>query len=192
MLSKRKVRWIAFTIAASLWALDAYSAGFIEYYQNNLRVTLHNHLSFLFVGWQGDFHYTLDLAGIYWFPTYHIGISLIFYPLITTLFLSYAIFLTIGDTLKSLKGKKVKSRVTGKLSFSIFTSTIATGSCCTFPIIYYLIALFLTSSASLSFDIYLSFYSYLIDTLIAVFLIWLHKRNVNRNPLNFDLYADKQ
>ena len=173
----RKILWISLTVAVLLWFIDAYSAGFIEYYPASLRLSLGNHMFFVSLGWQGSLYYTMRLDGIYWFPSYHIGISLIFYPLLTTAFLTYAIFLTIEDTIKSLKRKPHKGLATGKLSFSIFISTITTGACCSLPIVYYLIALIFSASASLGVYIYLTYYSFMIDTLSAVFLLWVHRRN---------------
>lgn len=189
MLNNKEIRGISLTIAALLWITDAYSAGFIEYYSLSLRPTLHNHLLFVVFGWLGNLNVTMTLNGIYWFPTYHLGISLPFYPLFTTLFLVYAIFLTTGDALRSLHGKK--RIATSKLSFSIFISTITTGACCTFPIIYYLIALFFSASTSLGFDIYLSYYSYLIDTLIAVFLLWIHRKNANHSMSELTFFVER-
>lgn len=183
VLNNMKVRWISFAIAASLWIVDAYSTGFIEYYPMSLRSTLQNHLFFIYMHWLGNLNVTMTLIGIYWFPTYHIGISLPFYPVFATLFLAYAIFLTVKDTLLSINQGRFKRKAAGKLSFAVFVSTITTGACCTFPIIYYAIAIFFSASASLGFDIYLSYYSYLIDTFIAVFLLLLHRKNTKKRTV---------
>ena len=177
---------LALLISIGLWVMDAFSAGFFDYYRGSLYGAISNGINhrIMFLVWSNNIHMLLGFSGFYWYPTYHFEISLPIFPVILTIFLSYAIFLTLMDVFKQMALSSKRKHVM-KLSFSVFASTITTGACCTFPIIYFAIAIFVSASASLAFDIYLEEVSYLIDVINGAILIWLHFRNMSvRNNLS--------
>ncbi len=175
--SRKIILWPGL-ISALLWIMNAFSAGFFEYYGESLYGAIGKGVGnkLIFAVWTNNFHLFLDLSGLYWFPTYHFGVSLPIFPLFFTLYLSYALFVTLRDIFASWN-KKNRRTVVAKFSYSFLVSTLTTGACCTFPIIYFAIAIFVSASTSLAFDIFLGRISYLIDVLNGTFLIWLHRRN---------------
>lgn len=181
--------FLALLISAGLWVMNAFSAGFFEYYKYSLYSVIDGvKRKVLFAVWTGNLHTFMELSGFYWFPTYHFGISLPIFPVIFTIYLSYAIFLTLRDMFTGTRQANKKEHLI-KISFSFFASTITTGACCTFPIIYFAIAIFVSASSSLAFDVYLGEVSYLIDAVNGSFLIWLHLRNKSsrETKLSFNL-----
>ena len=180
MLQKgMKTVFLGLIISISYWVIFAFSSGLFEFYSVSLYAVLSEGVGRIpvFALHTGNIYSLMAYSGLYWFPTYHFGISFPIFPFLISVLLTYSVYLLVIDLITIFKLRKK-----GKKSLLVFIPTVAsslfsTGACCTLPIAYFVLALFL--SATTSFAVYLVFaeYSYLMDAIVISFMLWVHRRN---------------
>jgi hypothetical protein len=169
---------IVILIGFIYWLFLAISSGMIEFYPfslaDALSKTVANRPVFIYYH---NFDYFLTYGGLYWFPTYHIGITFPVLQFTLSVFLSVLISLVLKDILKIKNNNSLKRRNGIMLGSSMLSLISTTGACCSLPFVYYALSLVMTTSASFGVTLFFSSYSYFIDEALIVLLAFLHFRN---------------
>ena len=169
---------IPITVGFIYWFFLAISSGMIEYYRFSLAGVLSKTVGHIpkFIYYQ-NFGYFLIYGGLYWFPTYHIGITLPVVQFTLSVFLSVMVALVLEDTLKIGNRKYLKKGNGISLGGSMLSLISTTGACCSLPFVYYALSLVTTTSTSFGVTLFFSSYSYFIDEAIIIVLAFIHFRN---------------
>lgn len=170
---------LSLIISISYWIIFAFSSGMFEYYPVSLYDVLEIGVGTnpVFVLHTGDIYSIMEYSGLYWYPTYHFGITFPIFPFLISVLLTFAVYFLAMDLITIFK-LRVKSKKTFLiLAPTVASSVFSTGACCSLPIAYFILALFL--SATTSFAVYLIFaeYSYLMDAIVISLMLLVHRRN---------------
>ena len=164
------------------WFFFSLSSGMIQYYRYSLgdvlSKTIGNEPVFIYYH---NISYFLMYGGIYWFPTYRIGISLPPMQFTLSIFLAIMVSLVVGDTIK-IKRSNVSKRENGiSIGGSLISMITTTGGCCSLPFVYYVLSFVTTASTSFGVTLFFASHSYLIDAFIILILVVFHLRNRMEN-----------
>ncbi len=169
-------------VGAIYWFLFSLSSGMIQYYRYSLgdvlSKTIGNEPVFIYYH---NISYFLMYGGIYWFPTYRIGISLPLMQFTLSIFLAIMVSLVVGDTIKINRSNVSKRENEISIGGSLISMITTTGGCCSLPFVYYLLSFITTASTSFGATIFFASHSYLIDAFIILILVVLHLRNRKAN-----------
>ena len=169
-------------VGALYWFLFSISSGMIQYYRYSLSdvlsKTIGNKPVFIYYH---NISYFLMYGGIYWFPTYHIGITLPLMQFTLSVFLAIMVSLVVGDTIKIKRSNVLKKENRISIGGSLISLITTTGGCCSLPFIYYLLSFVTTASTSFGATLFFVSHSYLIDAFIILILVVLHLRNRKLN-----------
>ena len=133
--SSRLINITLIIVGALYWFLFSISSGMIQYYRYSLSdvlsKTIGNEPVFIYYHNISDF---LMYGGIYWFPTYHIGITLPLMQFTLSVFLAIMVSLVVGDTIKIKRSNLLKKENRISIGGSLISLITTTGGLLLFAI----------------------------------------------------------